>query len=80
VRRPDRNQRDRAGLAEPSAKRIDIERTIPGTRRWGAASGDGARNLLNHASANLALTRGAKGFNSLWPHFASTRTINVTFV
>jgi NTE family protein len=29
---------------------------------WGAASGDSARNLLNHASANLALTRGAKGF------------------
>ena len=29
---------------------------------WGAASGDGARNLLNHVSANLALTRGAKGF------------------
>src|ERR1700719_5040523 len=29
---------------------------------WGAASGDGARNLLTHASANLALTRGAKGF------------------
>jgi NTE family protein len=30
----------------------------------GAASGEGARNLLNHASANLALTRGAKGFFS----------------
>jgi NTE family protein len=29
---------------------------------WGAATGDGARNLLNHASANLALTQGAKGF------------------
>jgi NTE family protein len=29
---------------------------------WGTASGDGARILLNHASANLALTRGAKGF------------------
>jgi NTE family protein len=29
---------------------------------WGAASSDSARNLLNHASANLALTRGAKGF------------------
>jgi NTE family protein len=34
---------------------------------WGAASGDGARNLLNHASANLALTRGAKGFFAARP-------------
>jgi NTE family protein len=34
---------------------------------WGAANGDGARNLLNHASANLALTRGAKGFFAARP-------------
>jgi NTE family protein len=34
---------------------------------WGAASGDGARNLLNHASANLALTRGANGFFATRP-------------
>src|SRR6202045_2547571 len=34
---------------------------------WGAASGDGARNLLNHASANLALTRGATGFFTARP-------------
>ena len=34
---------------------------------WGAASGDGARNLLNHASANLALTRGAEGFFAARP-------------
>ena len=34
---------------------------------WGAANDDGARNLLNHASANLALTRGAKGFFAARP-------------
>ena len=34
---------------------------------WEAANGDGARNLLNHASANLALTRGAKGFFAARP-------------
>jgi NTE family protein len=33
----------------------------------GEPKGDGARNLLNHFSANLALTQGAKGFFTARP-------------
>jgi NTE family protein len=34
---------------------------------WAAAKGDGARNLLNQFSANLALMQGAKGFFTARP-------------
>src|SRR5713101_614840 len=34
---------------------------------WAEAKGDGARNLLNHFSANLALMQGAKGFFTARP-------------
>src|SRR6266853_5372155 len=34
---------------------------------WAAAKGDGARNLLNQLSANLALMQGANGFFTARP-------------
>src|ERR1700675_3389299 len=43
---------------------------------WAAAKGDGARNLLNQFSANLALMQGAKGFftaRPLLPWFRNAR-------
>jgi NTE family protein len=44
--------------------------TTDAPRHWfgsAAAKGDGARNLLNHFSANLAPMRGAKGFFTARP-------------
>jgi NTE family protein len=48
---------------------------------WGDGKGDGARNLLNHFSANVALIQGAKGFftaRSLSPWLQPSGTLEAT--